>query len=391
MTRRVYGPMQEDELEPLAEILANCFGIPPDGVGPWLEVAGHDNVRMLRDEGRPVAALILIEMGQYFGGERVPMVGIAGVGVPPRERGKGTATRLMKHCVRELAKRAAPLSALYPATHALYRRAGYEVAGGRYATHTRPDDLAVSERGVVLRPLEERDEARVRAIYARHARLRDGWLDRGPYSWGRTRRTWEGKPTYGLGVEVAGKLEGYVVYRQRAGDEGLYQLRVTDLAYASPAAGRRLLGALADHWTMAYDLVFPLAPWDPLFSLLPEPKLSAKRVFPWMLRLADVHAALGGRGYRPGVEARLDLSVRDDVVRKNQRRFVLEVSDGVAHVREGGRGTLELDVRALASLYAGYETAEQLAASGRLSATRKAAATATTVFSGSAPTMPDHF
>ena len=86
---------------------------------------------MLR-RGTPAGGLALYRMGQWFGGRPVPLVGVGAVAIAPEHRGTGTAERLMEGTLRELRAEGIALSGLYPATQRLYRKGGYEQAGGRY-------------------------------------------------------------------------------------------------------------------------------------------------------------------------------------------------------------------------------------------------------------------
>ena len=67
------------------------------------------------------------------------------------------------------------------------------------------------------------------------------------------------------------------------------------------------------------------------------------------------------------------------------------VRDGQGEAVPGGEGELELDVRALAPLITGWLTPQQLAATSRLSGPSRALATATQLFAGPSPWMPDRF
>lgn len=49
-------------------------------------------------------------MAQWWGGERVPMTGIAAVGIAPEYRGTGAAIALMQHTVKELHAKGYPLA-----------------------------------------------------------------------------------------------------------------------------------------------------------------------------------------------------------------------------------------------------------------------------------------
>src|SRR5262245_41049785 len=103
----------------------------PGGMRDWMGLLGVGNVRAVRVEGRVVAGLGLIWMGQWFGGVSVPMVGVTAVGVAPEQRGRGVGIGMLEAMLSEVRAAGVPLSALYPATQTFYQRAGYERAGQR--------------------------------------------------------------------------------------------------------------------------------------------------------------------------------------------------------------------------------------------------------------------
>ena len=111
----------------------------------------------------------------------------------------------------------------------------------------------------------------------------------------------------------------------------------------------------------------------------------------WMVRILDVARALEARGFPPDLECELSLDVRDDVLPHNAQRFVLEVCKGRGRVRKGGRGKLRIDVRGLAALYTGHWLPADLVAVGLLDGPERDCATASTLFAGPAPWMPDFF
>ncbi len=111
----------------------------------------------------------------------------------------------------------------------------------------------------------------------------------------------------------------------------------------------------------------------------------------WMLRLVDVRAALEARGYPPGLTARLELEVDDDLLAGNRGRITLEVADGRGSVSDGGAGALKAHVRGLAPLYSGHLDAAALAAIGLVDGSAGALATASAIFAGPAPWMMEIF
>lgn len=392
MTRIEYGPAGDhEELEALARLEAQAFAVP---AAAWRELMARtpDEVRVARVGGRVVGGLLLVPMGQYFGGRSVPSMGVAGVGVAPTARGRGVATALMHAAVREMRARGFALSSLYPATLPLYRRAGYELAGGRYRFRMPCRALPTSDRDPPIEELGARDHRRVASIYRTASRERDGYLDRGEYVWHRVRRDADDRATVGHGVRRDGRLEGYAYVRGRPVEGRIgYDVIVTDMAATGAGAARRILGFLGDHRSLARDVVWAGGVDDPFLALMPEKGWTATLDETWMLRVVDIQAALEGRGFPPSLRTRLELSVRDPLIRANRGRWVIEIAGGRAEVRPGGRGSLALSERALASMYSGWAAPAALAARGELEGPKAQVARATEAFPPGRPAMADFF
>lgn len=374
----------EDDRKALAPILGHCFGFPPEDVPEWFARAGHENVRAYGDVG----GLIVVPMGQYFGGRAVPMTGIAGVGIAPEARGSGVATRMMTDVVRELRASGCALSTLYPATVPLYRGVGYARAGARYEIEVAPAAAATRDRALKIERIERGEEdLDVRAVYARFAARRPGFLERGPYVWSRIFRPRKGHPQ-GFKVMSDRGCEGYVVLAHKMGD-GESEVNVADFVALSLPAASRLLDLLAGYGSIATTVRWHGAAPDLLTSVLPDRRHSVRLTDFWMLRICDVARALGSRGY--AADGALDLDVRDDVVTENAGRYRLEVKDGRVSVDRGGQGALAIDVRGLAALYSGFHDARTLAELGELEAKDDALAVADRLFCARAPAMSDFF
>ena len=165
-----FGPPQgERELAAAEDIVAQAFGSAPEDMRSWRQKveAAEAHLRVLREGGGVAATIVLIPMGQWFNGRRVPMVGIGGVGVAPARRGQGTATRLMQAALRDIRGQGAPLSVLYPSTQPLYRRVGFEQAGSRFELRVQVAGLGFHERSLKLRPVEESDLPALHDVYRR--------------------------------------------------------------------------------------------------------------------------------------------------------------------------------------------------------------------------------
>ncbi|MFE8601797.1 GNAT family N-acetyltransferase [Archangium violaceum] len=389
-----FGPPQgEREHTAAADIWAQAFALALEDARGWQKKieAGEARVCVLREGGSVAATIVLIPMGQWFNGRRVPMVGIGGVGVAPERRGQGTATRLMRAALRELRSQGAPLASLYPATQPLYRRVGFEQSGSRQEIRVRLHGLDFQERTLALRPVTEADVPALRDVYRRYAQRQQGWIDRTAYTWNRVTHP-RGETAYGYLVEGRAGIEGYVYLTRRVVSQGLLQeLNLTDIVALTPAAGRRLLSFLGDHRSMAQEVVWRGGPADPLLFQLREQTYEVKHLLHWMLRLLDVPAALQARGYPAGLSGALHLEVEDDLFPENHGRFVLEVENGEAEVRRGGDGDVKLHVRALAPLYSGFLSPAALQGAGALEADESSLRTAAAIFAGPPPAMPDMY
>jgi predicted acetyltransferase len=394
-----YGaPRDRHDVHAFADVAARAFDLPADDARAWLDRAGIGHARLLRAGDTVVAGLLRIPMGQWFGGRAVPMTGVAAVAVPAEHRGRGAARRLMAAALAEMRDEETALSTLYPATTTLYRRGGYEIAGGRYAVTV----SAAALRGVpappdtALRPVGPEDEEIVSALAREEAATMPGHLDRGPYAWRRIREPRTGTAR-GYLVEADGRAEGYAWLTQRGAglpSSSAYDVVVTDLAARTPRAARRLLALLGAHAGIARDVVLHLPPAHPLLLLLPERDERVRLLDPWMLRVVHVPAALTARGYPAGARGALVLDVEDEVLPANGGRHGLEVADGrgrAGAARPDEGPALRLHVRGLAALYSGHVSPDALAVAGLAEGPPEALALAAALFAGPAPSMPDMF
>ncbi len=382
--------LDRDAFDQYGRIVSWAFASPQVETTTWLETGGVDNVRVLRADGRVVAGLLLIPMGQFFGGRAVPMMGIAGVGVAAELRGRGLAFRLLCETLAELHDSEYGLSTLYPATNTLYRKAGWELAGSHYRITLDAQSVGVSDHAGELREATEADFETIATLYRDGARQQPGYLDRGAYVWSRVKQP-RGQPARATLLCFDGQAEGYVFLTQTPLPSGMQDLRVTDHAVTSPRAARRLLSFLADHRSVGHELHLTGGASGPLLWQLPEKSAKVTLYEHWMTRICNVQAALSGRGYPAGAKLTLNFEVTDAVVAKNSGRFRLDIDDGSAHVSPGGSGRLAITAGGLASLYTGFMSPHSLARTGMLSGDERSLAQAATAFASELPTLPDFF
>ncbi len=389
-----YGPAAEPDVASLVRLIHHAFASTPDAEAKWIR-PNFEHFRVVRErEGEPPSACFLrVPMGQYFGGKAVSMLGVAGVAVAPETRGKGTARWMMSRAMEEAREDGFALSALYASTQGLYRQVGYEQGGYRCVTKVLPHRIDLRAREPEVRALTDEDEPRVRACYERFAPRFFGMLARGEYCWKRTREFRE-KSYHGFGIDgPGGTLDGYVYLLQTRTDSGI-DIEVSDLAFTTATAGRRLLGFLADFSTTTREISLAGPPMHPALSLLTSHHDTIEKREVWMLRITDLTKALTQRGYPRAVSAAIRLNIHDPVVRANDGSWTLSVEHGRAEVnREAtARPAMTATINGLAAVYSGMYTATQAAGLGWVEGDRGALEAADAVFGGGGvPWMVDFF
>jgi len=308
---------------------------------------------------------------------------------------------MMQEAVREAGREGFAISTLYPSTPALYRQVGYELAGHRFITTIPVGRIDVRERAGAVRPLTDADDSAVRSCYARFAPLFDGMLDRGSYCWGRVRELRGAKFNgfgiggFGIGEEGGKGLDGYIYINQhRESSSGFHDIATTDAVFATGAAGRRLLGFLADFATVGENATLWGGPLHPLASLMSSRHCAVEKKDYWMVRVLDLARAMEARGFAAGARGRGAIEVRDELIPGNNGTWMLSVEGGRGAAERAGSASdaVRCDIRALGPLYSGLYSARQLALLGWIEGSTSAVAALGEVFAGNGtPWMMDMF
>lgn len=381
---------QQSELEAFAPIVSWAFGDTTARALDWLNRGGSGNVRLAAQGGTVIGGLLEIPMGQWFGGESVTALGLAGVAVAPEARGTGVALKLIQETLRSARERGFALSTLYPSTFALYRKAGYELGGSHCRFTLQLRRLPRQRRARAVQALGSEQYAEMARLYREVARHRSGYLDRGPYVWQRVQNP-DREPARAFGVYDASGLSGYVFVRANTEKGMPMQLALSDFVARSPDAYESLLAFLADHLTTAEHASWSGGPADARVLGLPEHVVKVAIDDYWMLRIVDVRAALLGRGYPP-VDAAVELVVDDAILPENAGRHALIVAQGRACLEaQEGLPEARLTAGALAALYTGFVSPRELVLAGRLEAEDRALGVLSALFSGPAPGLADYF
>lgn len=390
---------RDDERELLHEMSQHAFSDRPHPFNEEEDRAGHPLDRRLvaTVNGHVAGKLAVWEFGQWFGGRRVPVGGLASVVVKPEFRGRGIATRLLHTVLEQMRDRGEVLSSLYPMNHTLYRRAGWQ-SGGGYPQHEVPlrmlTDLPRPDRDMEFRPPTVDDLPVLRELSDAVRQREQGTLSYGPV-FAALRFGARRSPELDAYVaEIDGRPVGSLTLskRERKSDE-IYSLDVGTLVTVdrdAELAMWRLIGAHHPNATSARFVA-------PLQRSLPH-QFGEREIRPaggdlvWMTRFVDVAGAIAARGYAAHVDVEVHVEIADDLAPWNAGRHVLRVLDGKGVLTPGGTGAVSMGIGELASLYTGWSDPHQLARWGLISGASSSDLDAlNAAFTSPTPWMQDYF
>jgi predicted acetyltransferase len=303
------------------------------------------------------------------GGAQVPTAGVMAVGVLPTHRRRGALTALMKRQLEDAHERGEPLALLFAAEGGIYSRFGYGLASlagdiELPKEHARPWQHEPLGEARLLEEDEVLDV--LPGIYDRVQAVTPGMFTRSR-DWWQVRRLRE-RPSAGatmhVVIELDGAPEAYALYRLNFGMSHMVTETVLEVGEALGTSPQALDAVwrylLAVDWVARID-AFWLPLDHPLFHWIREPRRMRFSVIEALwARLVDVGPAVSSRSLGEG-EVVLDLV--DDFCPWNAGTWRV-AADGVG--RTEAEADLRLDASALASVYLGGGTFEQLRWARRL-------------------------
>lgn len=308
------------------------------------EVIAQRRVLGVFDGDRLVGTAKGRSFAQFWGGQPVPMSGIAGVVVAPDYRGRGVASLLMRALAERSIELGDSVSALYPATLPPYRRSGWEVVGAQHritidSAHLR----GLSSPDVRVRPGSKADVDRVQQL------LEQSYTTRRANG---AKLLARGDIEEALADDAFSYFcdDGFVLYEWHEGN-----LVVTCLVAGSEATARALWSVVGSGSSIAKQVHAYVSPDDPIPLLLPEEAGHEVIQTRWMFRLLDVSAAMAARGFTNRVSGSALLSLTDPLLPSQSGTWRLEVDGGHAELARTGHSdeALHLGPNGLACLYAG--------------------------------------
>jgi len=352
--------LREEDLAGLLEDLSIAFGEVPAAAKDRIaaEIRSHLAVTLGSfEEGRLASSATMLPFEMYVGGVRQSVGGLASVQTAPWARRRGHVDGLLRAWFERLRQDAVGWCAEHPFDPRFYARYGFQsLPNGRslevppsYFSGGRPPDAERLTGGdlAVLKPIHEAFARRYSFALTRDDHARD--------SWDHVARSWTGEERHAYLLEDA-----YLVFARF--QDGTNELRVSDLAWSTPA-GRERLGRFLRAFEGQVERVrIHLPPGDAV--LLDAGARHAVRTPLVQVRLVDVAAALAPlTAPRP---SHWRLALEDEACPWNRGVFAVALGpEGCSLEREDGPVDAKLHVRELAALLTGAAAPETLLADGR--------------------------
>lgn len=399
MTPDVHAPVEADRGQ-IVDVLRTSLNFPSAWVESRAPLMPLEDYRCVYDDDRILATAAEHRFRQWFGGRDLESSGIYGVATLPEHRATGLASAAVLGILHEARGRGATITSLYPAVLRPYRKLGYELAGSFTQHRLKLDDIP-SDLGADLAPVEvldvERDLDGIKACYGAWSRQHNGPVEPTDDRWW-TRRVLSGWGDAVFRAVVArgpsGDVEGFTAFRYVDTEGPLdvgFGLECTAFVATTSRALRALLAYFRSFRGVGVWVQWTGPPEDPVALLLTKQTLMSPFRYRWMLRLLDVPAALGGRGYPP-VDADAVVAVRDDQFPENDGAWRLIVRDGEASVERAGSTPGDpLPIGILSALFSGFLRAPDAVRLGYLSGNDPAVPVLALLFAGPDPWCPFFF
>ena len=368
--------------------------VTPDEFESWLRAESRAHSNRLDNEPEALRphfdlsrSLGVFEEGNIIGGcqaHRLEMsipggtsavAGVANVAVQPTHTRQGVMTRMMRRQLNDVHEWGEPLAALFASESSIYGRFGYGVGTVHESWNLERSYNAYARKyesagQIVFLDPEEAVE-KLPEVYDRCTAGHPGVFPKPPHKWveeasspdaheplPRVRGRGRGGLFYAA-FEEDGNIEGYAIYRSNRPT-----IVVTELMAVKQEATAALWRFCFDLDLMSVTEAIKRPMDDPMPFMLLDPRRLQRTVRDGVwLRIVDVAAALGQRGYAGS--DRVTLEVRDAVCEWNNGRFELEGSaEGASCRSTDSPSDVSIEVSALASAYLGAVSFTTLAGAG---------------------------
>ncbi|MEW5702753.1 MAG: GNAT family N-acetyltransferase [Candidatus Zixiibacteriota bacterium] len=394
--------LQRADLEAYGELCRYCFDMPPEYVPFYTSWVSHHLAHTWGafEQNRLCTGLWYYPYEMRVGEGFVPMGGVAAVATAPECRNSGMARMLMTHVHRQMRAEGRPLAALMPFKHGFYGSMGYADVFFMNDCIIPPEQIARRDVGTLrVRLVDgEREWRTLEDLHQAYGSRYFGTVRRNALYW-RIRYLTIHREIKRVYLIERGRTPAGFVITNLGRDEttGKMRLTVAQAVWNGSDVLDAILQLLRSHRDQVHTVVWRLPTDVRLFDRMTDPRITVALKPKKMLKLVDFKGALEQRMYRRDLDALLSVELTSDVTSPwNGGRWRVEWRDGYARVRKARPtdrlpDTLRADIRTMAILYSGLQTAGELIADGAITVKGDAQTYLDSAFPRAIPYIDDWF
>lgn len=267
--------LTEDDREALVAVRLPAFGVTTLG-GDKVEHPAYERWGLFLD-GRLVATATRKPYASWFGGRKVPTLGVGGVAIAPEHRGRGLLRPLMERLHEDARAQGDVVATLFASAPGIYASLGYRTVGAMDTIEVDAPTLHRFTRRHELRRATADDLPTVKGIYADWARRHDGPLTRTSVEFDGA--VWLDDATgVTLALDEDGRAVAYAAWNRSSGVGGDAHVEVEDLVWTDDAARDSLLWMFGTFSSVTPTIRFDTSGTE-LTDVLPEHAVTATRPY----------------------------------------------------------------------------------------------------------------
>ena len=356
-------PITAEHLDAYRHIVSHSF---ERGMGSEItaeKLVEHERLGVFED-GRLHASLRILDFQMFFGEERRPCGGIAGVACEPAARGRGYAGALMNRSLELMRERGQYLSSLWPFSFDYYRNYGWEWVGPGHRYKVPLALLPAQEDTRFVEPLFEDIPAVLNPAYERFAVRYNGMLVRDDRRWESFQRVWDNRAHSIFVYRRDGGIEGYAKVKYKEKEE---EAEASEFVALTNRAYRGLLGVFRRYGMTVKTIEWRAAPDDPLWSILCHWDVETKLEPQGMSRIVDLKPALEALRPNLSLSGSASIAIQDEKAPWNTGTWRLSTDSGAVDVRaDSGDAGVTIDIQALTQVYWGSPSLDWLRKAGKI-------------------------
>ncbi|SFC46166.1 Predicted acetyltransferase [Bacillus sp. OV322] len=324
----------------------------------------HHLVYGINENDRLAAKFHFLPLEVYSGDRKLKMGGLAGVATYPEYRRQGYVNELLRFILVKMYSEGYALSMLHPFSVPFYRKYGWELFSNRLTITLSKGDLVRKKQaaGKIKRYTKDSHPQEIEHIYNQYAKQHPGMLVRSTSWW--LQSVYDTKHA-AVFYDTRNNPLGYLLYRI-----GEHKMTVSEFVPLTPEARIGLWNYICQHDSMVDSVSITAHEREPLFHILPEPRVPAKLTPYFMARIIHAEAFLKQYPFNwSSGPKEIALHLKDTILDGNQKSFVIK-KDNI-ETQSGDMEGISLSINELTAILLGYKTPVELFDAGLVSGSQQ--------------------